>query len=441
MVARVRPKFVSVVSAGLVGFALVGCGSAKANSHGNSGGSAGTSAGGSAGFAAGGSANGGSAGTAGAPGAITNGSQLTINDVGPWALQGVPKGSEQLQTVNPTGRLSLYPSWGRPSWIPGTAYVYNNNPDNHGGVVPAGGMKVDGYSVPGGTWVAQFDNFTGGVIIEGNVNGQYGSWPGVLFRGDRMRGNWTAPGWFNENSVSNGGIIWVTYSDAGGTTALLPNICESIFESQDNGGGDKFYAIRNYLSYASTLIFLRDSGDAAIENYGEGTVPYYDNSTYHLNGIANSGGQTATLWLRNHLDFSPQPGDSPYNYPQNDVIQMAADGGGYPGTGTNSDGSTGYQIRDNYLAGAAYTLQLGVDKNNTPADVRNVVVTGNKLSTEWFQNSGASGIAYKNPLWGSYGNVWSNNTWANDYGSGSWPGARQYPSGNGPRKGQTIAPP
>lgn len=372
---------------------------------------------------------------------MTHGADLTINNVGPWALQGVSKGQEVLQDLTTSERVSLHPSWGRPSWIPSTPYVYNNNPSNHGGIVPAGGMTIDGYFVPAGTWVAQFYNFKSSVIVEGNVNGAYGSFPGILFRGNRMRGNWTSPGWLNQNSVGHGGIIWITYSDGGGTTALLPNITETIFESQHNNTTDKFYLIRNYLSYATTLAFLRGDGDAAIENYGENVVPYYNNDTYHMNGIANSGGQTASLWLRNHLDFSPQPGDSPYIYPQNDVIQLAADDGAYPGTGTNIDGSIGYQIRDNYLAGAAHTLQLGVDKNNTPAQVKSVVVTGNKFSTKWYTNSGSSGISYKNPTWGSYGNVWSNNLWSDDYGTGSGQSGRQYPSGNGPRSGQAVSAP
>ncbi len=371
---------------------------------------------------------------------IQHGADLALSDVGPWALQGVAKGQEKLQDLTTDERVSLASGWGRPSWVPNKNYVYNNDPTNHGGIVPPGGMTIDGYFVPAGTWVAQFYNFKSGVVVEGNVNGQFGSWPGILFRGNRMRGLWSAPGWMNENSVSNGGIVWITYSDAGGISTMRPSITESIFESQGRGS-DKMYLIRNYLSIATTLAFLRGSGDAAIENYGETVIPYYNDTTYHMNGIANGGAETATLWLRNHLDFSPQPSDSPYFMPQNDVIQMAADNGAYPGTGTNLDGSVGYQIRDNYLAGAAHTLQLGVDKNNSQSQVRNVVVTGNKFSTRWFSDSGSSGISYKNPLWGSYGNTWSNNLWADDYGSGSGLSGRQYPSGNGPRAGKAITAP
>jgi hypothetical protein len=375
---------------------------------------------------------------------ITHGEQLTIDDVGPWSLQGVERGSEVLSTLDPGGeRLSNWPNWGRPSWIPGTPYVYNNDPSNHGGVVPEGGLTIDGYNVPAGTWVCQFRDFTDGVIIEGDNDGQQAAWPGVLFRGCRMRGNWSAPGWFNCNSVSNGGIIWIMYCDAGGIAYLPPNICVSIFESQRNGGDDKFYCIRNYLSIATTLAFGRNDGDAFIENYCRSVCRYYPDDTYHLNGIANGGGETATMWLRNNMDFDPQPGapDNPYYLPQNDVIQMAADGGAYPGTGTNLDGSQGYQIRDNYLAGAAHTLQLGVDKSNSSADVSNVVITGNRFSTKWFPDCGSTAISYKNPTWGVQGNTWSTNTWADDYGSGTGQTGRQYPNGDGPRAGQPVAAP
>jgi hypothetical protein len=111
---------------------------------------------------------------------------------------------------------------------------------------------------------------------------------------------------------------------------------------------------------------------------------------------------------------------------QNDVIQMAADGGAYMGTGTNAlDGnSLGYVIKDNYLGGANFVLQLGYDKANTVADVRNVQVTGNRFTASLYATGGASGISYKNPDFSLYGNAWSNNTWS-----------------DGPSAGQSISAP
>ncbi len=354
-------------------------------------------------------------------GTITHGDELTLSNVGPWTLQGVAKGSETLSTLTTlqlSERLSTWPTDGKPSWIPSTDYVYDNNPSNYGGVVPAGGMIIDGYNVPAGTWVCQFrDLSNGGVIISGDNSGTSAAWPGVVFRGCRMRSTWTAPGWFNQNSQSPGGLIWIMYSDAGAPALSLnpADMCESIFETQglDTRGGDHLYVIRTYLSNATTLCFGRNSGDAFIENYGEGVSDFGD-STKHLNGIANSGGQECTLWLRNHLVFPLESGSTI----QTDVIQMAADNGTYMGTGTNLDGSPGYTIKDNYLGGAQYILQLGLDKTNTVNDVRNVRVIGNKITTSVWANGGSAGISYKNPDFTLYGNTWSGNVWADGASAG-----------------------
>ena len=278
--------------------------------------------------------------------AVTHGDQLTVAKTGPWALQGVSKGAESLMALNPGGeRLSNWPGWGRPSWVPGTDYTCNNDPANVGGVVPAGGLVIDGYTVPAGTWVVQFRDFTSvGLAIEGACSGAYPPWPGVMFRGCRFRmATQGAPGIYGNNGMANGGITWFLYCDAGGTSISLPDVCESVIESNGAGSGtDRQYVIRCYLSVATTLAFGRNNGDAFIENYGETVIPYYTGSswaTYHMNGMGNSGGETATLWLRNHLSFCPQPAGCPEWHPQNDVIQMAADGGAYPGSGINLDSS------------------------------------------------------------------------------------------------------
>lgn len=347
-------------------------------------------------------------------GTITHGEQLTLNHVGPWTLQGVTKGSETLSTLTSaqaSERLSTWPSDGRPSWIPGTNYVYNNNPTNYGGIVPAGGMVIDGYNVPAGTWIVQFRNFNDNIIISGDNTSTSPAFPGVLFRGCRMRGPWGAPGWFNQNGQSPGGTIWIMYADAGGKSTNTNDYCESIFESQHNAnyreGRDKFYMIRSYVSNASTLIFMRNSGDGAIENYGESVLDFGDH-TKHLNGFANGGGENATLWLRNHVVLAKNAASTEVN----DVFQMAADGGAYMGTATNLDGSQGYVMKDNYIGGANFTLQLGYDKSNTITQVRNVKVTGNKVTTSLYANGGATGFSYKNPDFSNYGNTWSGNTWA-----------------------------
>lgn len=354
-------------------------------------------------------------------GAVTHGDQLTMAKVGPWTVQGVSQGSETLNTLTGTQlaeRISTFPGNARPSWIPGTDYVYNNSTSNHGGIVPSGGLTIDGYSVPAGTWVVQFQDCSAdNIIIEGDCGGAGSAFPGVLFRGCRMRNAYTAPGFFNQNGQSPGGTIWMLYCDGGAVDTT--HMCESIFESKglDTRDKDRLYVIRCYLSLATTLVFLRNSGDAAIENFCE-KVQDFGDASKHLNGIGNSGGQTATMWLRNNMIMVQQAGSTQLT----DVVQFAADDGAYPGTGTNQDGSSGYQIRDNYLGGAAFTLQLGVDKSNTAADVKGIVVTGNHFSQSLYTNGGSSGLGYKGPTWGSLGNQWgspgTDNIWVDGPNAG-----------------------
>jgi hypothetical protein len=73
---------------------------------------------------------------------------------------------------------------------------------------------------------------------------------------------------------------------------------------------------------------------------------------------------------------------------------------------------------------------------------RNIHVTGNKITTKWWTNGGNFGAITDIPTWGSNGNYQTNNTWADDYGTGG-NGAtalanRQYPAGNGPRVGASF---
>lgn len=70
------------------------------------------------------------------------------------------------------------------------------------------------------------------------------------------------------------------------------------------------------------------------------------------------------------------------------------------------------------------------------------MVTGNKITTRWWTNGGNFGAITDIPAWGSNGNSQSNNTWADDYGTGgngcTALADRQYPAGNGPRAGTSF---
>lgn len=345
-------------------------------------------------------------------GDVTHGEQLTLAHVGPWTFQGVAQGSESLSTITGSQLAERLSNWhARPSWIPGTDYVDTNASSNVGGIVPAGGMTIDGMTVPAGTWVVQNRTFTGPIVIEGKA-GAAGPFVGVLFRGCRMRASFTAPGFYSQNAQSTGGAVRFHYCDAGGTS--LAAVCESAFESSHNlGASDRMYVLRCHISRVTSAVFLRNNGDAAIENYIREVTDFGDPG-FHLNGVANSGGETATLWKRNNIVLAKQTGSTQIT----DVIQFAADNGSYPGGGTNVDGSTGYQVLDNLLGGANYVLQFGRDVGRGTT-MANCNVAGNKITTTLYANGGESGLGYKGPLdWTSNGNTWTGNTWADGANAG-----------------------
>lgn len=356
-------------------------------------------------------------------GAITHGEQLTTSMVGYTAL-GVTQA--QLQTVNPgSTRISTYPGNAFPSWIPTTPYVYNNNASNHGGIVPAGGMTIDGFFVPAGTWVSQFQDYTAGLTIEGSCGGAGSNWPGIVFRGIRFRQNSTAPGFFAENhSCSNtGGKLWMLYSDMGGkgpadnqyneiplTISMTPAV-----------------VYRNYISYTSTGIQINTNDCLVAENYVEKLTLYYgetgppaESGPKHLNGFTTNGGMANIRIERNKI-LLQSPDEAGHSIGQTDALSFFQDFGSFPGTGTNDNGTVGYQVLDNYLGGGGYTIYAGLNAGKPTTSVKNMVMTGNKVTTQWWPNGGAVGPLAAAPPWGTNGNVWANNTWA-----------------DGPKAGQTF---
>lgn len=354
-------------------------------------------------------------------GNVTHGSQLTLSHVGPWAVQGVAQGSETLRTVSGAALSERVSNWqARPSWIPGTTYnPADTSPSNYGGIVGGGGATIDGRTYAAGTYVVQNTLFSGNttIIIEGK-GGTSGPFVGIVFRACRMRNYYLAPGFYSQNSQSTDGIVAFHYCDVGGPDLIT--MCESGLESSHNlGPNDRQHVLRCYVSRVTTAVFMRNNGDSLVECYVREVTDFGDPAK-HLNGVPNSGGETATLWLRNNMVLVKQSGSTQVT----DVIQFAADNGGYAGGGTNIDATTGYQIRDNYLGGANYTLQFGQDTGRATT-MSNCTVTGNQFTTSLYANSGESGLGYKGPsgayAWGSSGNTWSNNTWA-----------------DGPNVGQTI---
>lgn len=343
------------------------------------------------------------------PTTIAHGSELTHAMVGPAAL-GVAL--NQLRPTHLNGsRLGSWPTddhpWDAGGWIPNAPYVYNNDPNNHGGFVPAGGMTIDGFFVPAGTWVAQFDDFgSDSVIVNGDSNGATAPFPGIVFRGCRWRGPITAPGYINIYQNSNT-RVWILYSDAGGLGASTSETNEIPFCLNDRTTANVLY--RNYISYTTTGIEPNAAGPQIIENFIE-KITFFA-PLAHLNGIQLNGGQTNALLLRNKV-LLQSPDDAGRVINQTDAIALAQDFGTYPGTGTNLDGSRGYMVKDNYVGGGGYSIYAGYKPSIPNGGIANLTLTGNQVTTQWWPNGGYYGPVAYEAQWGSNGNTKSGNTFA-----------------------------
>ncbi len=356
---------------------------------------------------------------------LTHGSQLTRALVGPEGL-GVSTSQLRRVTANwQTDRFGSWPGQALPSWVPNQPYVYNNDPNNHGGIVPAGGMKIDGFDVPAGAVVVQFNDFgASGTIVYGDSNGASPKYPGVVFRGCRWRGPGTAPGFINVymNSRTK---IWMMHNDAGGLGPADSQRNVVTFQVTDSSTDAVFY--RNYISYTATGMVLNSTGPQVVENfvekvtfyYGEAGPPDEAGGAYHLNGIKFHGGHQNVLALRNKV-LLQNPDEAGRPVRQTEAIgfwQYIGDLA--PGTGVNADGSIGYQVRDNFVAGGGYAFYGGQNPGTAANTVQNMVFSGNRISTQWWPNGGYYGPMAAAPAWGSYGNKAINNTWADGPNAGA----------------------
>lgn len=351
---------------------------------------------------------------------ITHGEQLLTSDVGPWALQGVAKGGESLLTITASqmnDRLSNWPGNGHPSWIPNQPYTYNNLSNNHGGIVPAGGLTIDGFFVPAGTYVAQFCDFSAsGLIVEGDCGGAYPPFSGLLLRGCRWRAVSNSVGLINENGQSSGGKFWIHHNDLGGFNSQTSSYCEIPIKTYLA----PTQTYRNYISYTTTGIqTVGFAGTAVLENFIERLTTFNTNGP-HLNGVTFNGGDPCARVERNHIVVqTPEDNGSNKDVNQTDCISFFQDFGDFQGTGTNSDGTTGYRVIDNYIGGTGYCFYAGMNGGKPATSVKNMYVTGNKVTTSVYSNGGSFGPIAATPSWGSYGNVNTNNTWADGPNTGS----------------------
>lgn len=362
-------------------------------------------------------------------GAITHGDQLTLSHIGPWTLQGVTKGQEQLQTVAAPSRG--YWRFDTPAeFVPTGTYIYNNSASNHGGTLAADTI-IDGYLVPAGTQVVQYRDLSAADFYVSGSPGKF------LFRGVRVRQKLSGAGLFND-STATGYSVYVHYSDIGSTG---PADNQSSDVAMKFLGGSDHRVLRTYISYEATGIQPNAPGVEITENYIDKITFYYGEDgpcgtggscTYHLNGISSEGMSNVTPTrfkiLRNHITV-PSPDEGGHITPQTDCIALF---------GSNGGSYNDVLVENNYLGGSGYVVYAAGERPGA----KNVRFIGNKFTTQWWTNGGNFGPVAAQATWGSDGNVASGNVWADDYGTGgngnTATAARQYPSGNGPRKGQVI---
>lgn len=356
---------------------------------------------------------------------ITHGDQLLVSDVGPWALQGVAKGSEAIWSPTPTGnywRMDA-PQWGNwpaPTFPTGT-YVYNNNPSNHGGYVPAGGLTIDGLFYPAGTYVIQFADVSPSFYVT-DFNAP------ILLRGCRARATSRAPGTVNISAEFTGGTMGIHFCDAGGLGDLDAQYDEVPFGMNF---GTRFRALRNYVSYTTTGLQWNVATGTVLENYITNLVEFYgpnpppgESTNKHLNGITTNGGSCTAAWVARNNITLPTPlgratsGSTPREVNQTDAISFFQDFGTFPGSGTNEAGTAGYLVEDNYIGGGTYPLYAGKNNGSPDNSVQNFVLRRNRWTTQWWSTGGALGPVSAVPPWGSYGNSQTDNRWADGPNAG-----------------------
>lgn len=406
---------------------------------------------------------------------ITHGSQLLTSDVGPWAIQGISKGSETL--TSPSGPGRGYWRFDTPDeWSSSTAWPSNandsnpsilNDPTLHYGTVTGSPVTIDGYSIPVGTRIVQWVNWPDGYDFLAQ-----GTSLKVLFRGCRFR--WPAgvggPGIFNDNTATSSQRIMLHWCDIGYPSSDLASGATGLMHVKLLGGRDH-RVYRTYSSITSTHFQPNTQGCEFTENlmedrifpYGEsGTGGGFDSSVLHLNGISSEGGLTSIKILRNKIvcaspdvttahaggtsagqvGYGLLTGQTGYGSGTNpgrltgqtDCIALFTTNGS-PNVG---DGVTDLQIKDNYVAGTGVPIYAG----NNGGGAQGVIMTGNRVSTLYWTDGGLHGPATDIPTWGSNRNTQSDNLWADDYGTGgdgsTAAADRQYPLGNGPRSGTSF---
>jgi hypothetical protein len=411
--------------------------------------------------------------------AVTKGSRLRgAYDIGPWALQGAVKGSEVLQNMSVPGRgywrFDAATEFTSDTVWPSNANDSNpsilNDPNLHEGKVTGSPVVIDGFTVPVGTYICQFRDFSAtgdGFYAQGT------SLP-VLFRGCRWRfdSGVSGAGLFNDNGSSSSQHIYLHYCDWGLKSTEIGAHDAGIVHVKFLGGSNHRIH-RSYSTLTCTAIQPNTQGCVITENwidrlmfyYGEsGESGLFDSSAYHINGCSSEGGITDLVFARNHVfvpspdgatgsngftaagqsGYGTQPGQTGYGSGTNPgrVISQTDCLALFNSNGLNNQGSApgAIKVNDNFFAGGGYCVYAGQIDGAHPAT--NIEMNGNEFSTRFYTNGGANGAVAAQPPWGSNGNTQSGNVWYDDYGTGGNGSTaladRQYPAGDGPRVGTSV---
>ncbi|MEU8617768.1 hypothetical protein [Streptomyces sp. NPDC048623] len=168
----------------------------------------------------------------------------------------------------------------------------------------------------------------------------------------------------------------------------------------DNGGSD--YAVSNMstssieIGYCDISVFgdALSMGQGEIhDNYVHDITPFknLDGEWQHTNAVISNGGGKGKLTIRHNTLLNPTP------------VEKGASAA--VGLFADSAPVTGTVVRDNWLAGGAYTLYAG------GKDSSGIEVTGNVFSPQYYPHGGKYGaVSYWNPT--GKGNVWRGNRMA-----------------------------
>jgi hypothetical protein len=208
----------------------------------------------------------------------------------------------------------------------------------------------------------------------------------------------------------------------GGAIAIDPSKVGLVIEDCeiDGTGSTRAYEIIAYNNYTLRRCNIHHVGEGPRAN---GNVVIEDNYIHdfldfradgaHQDTIQTTGGNNITI-RHNNLEMNIDAGNA--------VIMVSTD------LGSN------LLIERNLVYGGGYSVYGGGPGGSIPAPGwTNVTIRDNQFSTVHFQKCG-----YWGPLVATQNATMSGNIWYDDYGTGNYSTTRQYPNGDGPRKGQPL---